>query len=127
MAGVSVIAAWFTGTSFGTTNATGIATVNAPTAVDVYVTAIASGYEYWTGILHPVAGTNPLSISLWPIRPYDVHIRGYVRDPNSGTGVSYVAVEAARDTGSTGRAYTSRTGYYVPSTVGAPQTVPARE
>ena len=127
IAGVSVIAAWFTGTSFGTTNATGIAIVNAPTTVDVYVTAIASGYEYWTGILHPVAGTNPLSISLWPILPYDVHIRGYVRDPNSGTGVSYVAVEAAWDTGSTATAYTNGTGYYDLSTVAAPQTVQARE
>src|SRR3989454_990042 len=127
IAGVAVIAAWFYGNSFGTTIATGIAIVNAPTGMDVYVTAIASGYEYWTGILQPVAGTNPLSISLWPILPYDVHIRGYVRDPNSGTGVSYVAVEAAWDTGSTATAYTNGTGYYDLSTVAAPQTVQARE
>src|SRR5256886_5251812 len=127
IAGVSVIAAWFTGNSFGTTNATGIAIVNAPTGIDVYVTAIASGYEYWTGILQPVAGTNPLSISLWPILPYDVHIRGDVRDPNSRTRVSYVAVEAASDTCSTATAYTNGTGYYDLSTVAAPQTVQARE
>src|SRR5712691_2786212 len=127
VAGVSVIAAWFYGNSFGTTNATGVATVNAPTRVDVYVTAIASGYEYWTAVLHPVAGTNRLSISLWPILPYDVHIRGYVRDPNSGTGLSFVSVEAAWDTGSTATAYTNSTGYYDLSTVAAPQTVQARQ
>src|SRR2546425_837065 len=125
--GVSVIAAWFYGSSFGTTNATGVTTDNAPVGVDVYVTAIASGYDYWTGVLHPVAGTNRLSISLWPILPYDVHIRGYVRDPNSGTGLSFVSVEAAWDTGSTATAYTNSTGYYDLSTVAAPQTVQARQ
>src|SRR5256886_17151875 len=95
VAGVSVIAAWFYGTSFGTTNATGVAIVNAPTGIDVYVTAIASGYGYWTGVLHPVGGTNALSISFWPLPHYATHIRGSVRAPNSGTRAPFRAAEAA--------------------------------
>src|SRR6266568_4564438 len=101
VSGASVIAAWFYGNGYQTTDANGLATLNAPVGVGVYVTVFATGYSYWTGLLTPVAGTNDLSIALWPDLPYDVHIVGYVRDPTSGTGFGYVSVQASWGDGTT--------------------------
>ncbi|HYU07296.1 MAG TPA: carboxypeptidase-like regulatory domain-containing protein, partial [Thermoplasmata archaeon] len=128
VSGASVIAAWFYGNGYQTTDANGLATVNAPVEVGVYVTVFATGYSYWMGLLTPVAGTNDLSIALWPDLPYDVHIVGFVRDPTSGMGIGYVSVEATWGDGSTtSTTYTNATGYYDLYTVAAPQTVEARE
>src|SRR6266540_3939323 len=128
VSGASVIAAWFYGNGYQTTDANGLATLNAPVGVGVYVTVFATGYSYWTGLLTPVAGTNDLSIALWPDLPYDVHIVGYVRDPTSGMGIGYVSVEATWGDGSTtSTTYTNATGYYDLYTVAAPQTIEARE
>ncbi len=127
VAGVSVIAAWFYGNAYAVTDANGSATVNAPTGVEVYVTVIATGYDFWTGVLTPAAGANSLSIALWPDLPFDVHIVGYVRDASSGTGLSSVSVEADWGSGATSTTYTNSTGFYDLSTVAAPQTVRPRE
>ena len=125
--GVSVIAAWFYGNSYGTTDANGSTSVGAPTGVDVYVNVVASGYDFWVGLLTPVPGGNALDIALWPDLPYDVHIRGYVRDETSGTGIWSVSVESEWGDGNTATAYTNSTGYYDLYTVAAPQTVQARD
>ncbi len=128
VSGASVIAAWFYGNGYQATDANGSATLNAPVGVGVYVTVFATGYNYWTGLLTPVTGTNDLSIALWPDLPTDVQIVGYVRDPTSGGGIAYVAVQASWGDGTTtSTAYTNATGYYDLYTVAAPQTVEARE
>lgn len=127
VAGASVIAAWFYSNDVQLTNASGAAALNAPVGISVYVTAIASGYQFWTGVLTPVVGANPLSIALWPVLPTDVHIRGWVRDASSGAGIWPASVEATGYDGVTSTAYTNISGYYDLSTVAAPQTVQARE
>src|SRR5437773_424490 len=51
LSGVTLIAAWYFGSDVQTTDVSGSAALGAPTAMTVYVTAIASGYQYWTGSL----------------------------------------------------------------------------
>jgi hypothetical protein len=127
ISGVTLIAAWFYGNAVQSTDVNGTATLRAPAGIDVYVNAIATGYQYWTGLLTPVAGSNNLSIQLWPNLPTDVRIRGWVRDASSGAGMWPATVEATGYDGTTATAYTNLTGYFDLSTVAAPQSVRAIE
>jgi hypothetical protein len=127
VSGVTLIAAWYYGNDVQSTDANGSATLGAPVSVTVYVTAIATGYQYWSGSLTPITGSNPLDIALWPDLPTDVHIRGWVRDASTGAGFWPATVEATGYDGVTSTAYTNSTGYYDLMTVAAPQTVQARE
>ena len=127
VAGANVIVAWYYGSDTGTTAANGTALLDAPVGVEVYVTVLASGYEYWTGALTPVAGANALAIALYPELPQDVRVRGYVTDTSSGLGMSSVPVEAVGFESRPPYDYTNSTGYYEISIVAAPQTIRVQE
>src|SRR2546428_2068968 len=125
ISGASVYAAWYYGSDWGTSNATGATVIEAPAGAPTYVSAWASGYLIWSTTLSPVAGANSIAIRLYPDLPLDVRIRGYVNDSTTGTGLWPGTVHVNGYDDQTAYGYTDGTGYYEVWTVAAPQTVRA--
>src|SRR3989449_66502 len=78
VSGASVYAAWYYGSHWAASNATGSAVVYAPARATTYVSAWGTGYAIWRSVLTPAAGSNPLTVRPYPGLPPDVRIRGYV-------------------------------------------------
>src|SRR3989449_372907 len=125
ISGASVYAAWYYGSDWGTSHATGAVAVEAPAGALSYVSAWASGYLIWSTTLTPVAGANSIAIRLFPDLPQDVRIRGYVNDSTTGTGLWAATVHVNGYDDQMPYGYTDGTGYYEVWTVAAPQTVRA--
>ena len=125
ISGASVYAAWYYGSDWGTSNATGAVGVEAPAGAPTYVSAWASGYLIWSTTLTPVAGANSIAIRLFPDLPQDVRIRGYVNDSTTGMGLWPATVYVNGYDDQMPYGYTGGTGYYEVWTVAAPQTVRA--
>jgi len=125
ISGASVYAAWYYGSDWGTSNATGAVGVEAPAGAPTYVSAWASGYLIWSTTLTPVAGANSIAIRLFPDLPQDVRIRGYVNDSTTGMGLWPATVHVDGYDDQMPYGYTGGTGYYEVWTVAAPQTVRA--
>src|SRR3989454_352565 len=123
ISGASVYAAWYYGSDWGTSNATGAAVIEAPAGPTTYVSAWASRYLIWSTTLSPVAGANSIAIRLYPDLPLDVRIRGHVNDSTTGTGLWPATVHVSGYDDQTAYGYTDGTGYYEVWTVAAPQTV----
>ncbi len=127
VSGVSLSAGWYYGSGWAISNATGAAVFDAPAGVDVYLTAIASGYDFWMSVIVPVAGVNEISVVLYPDLPQDVRVRGYVLDASTGLGLWSVTVEATGYGRLTPDDRTNSSGYYELRIVAAPQTIRAAE
>src|SRR2546428_833684 len=78
VSGASVYAAWYYGSDWAASNATGSAVVDAPARATTYVSAWATGYVIWSSVLTPAAGSHPLTGRLFPDLPQDLRIFGYV-------------------------------------------------
>lgn len=125
ISGASVYAAWYYGSDWGTSNATGATVVEAPAGATTYVSAWASGYLIWSTTLSPVAGANSIAIRLYPDLPQDVRIRGYVTDSVTSVGLWPATIYVNGYDDQTPYGYTDGAGYYEVWTVAAPQTVRA--
>src|SRR6266849_3745691 len=73
----------------------------------------------------PAAGSNPLSIRLYPDLPLNVRIRGYVRDAMTNASVWPATIRVTGYDDQTPYAYADGTSYYEVWTVAAAQTVRA--
>src|SRR5437016_4725071 len=125
VSGASVYAAWYYGSDWVASNATGSAVVDAPAGATTYVSAWATGYLSWSSVLTPAAGSNPLTIRLYPDLPQDVRIRGYVTDAVTNASIWPATIRVTGYDDQTPYAYVDGTGYYEVWTVAAPQTVRA--
>ena len=125
VSGASVYAAWYYGSDWAASNATGSAVVDAPAGATTYVSAWATGYVIWSSVLTPAAGSNPLTVRLYPDLPQDVRIRGYVTDAVTNASVWPATIRVTGYDDQTPYAYVDGTGYYEVWTVAAPQTVRA--
>ncbi len=125
ISGASVYTAWYYGSDWGTSNASGAATVEAPAGATTYVSAWASGYLVWSATLTPVSGANSITIRLYPDLAQNVRIRGYVTDSVTSVGLWPATIHVTGYDDQTPYAYTDGTGYYEVWTVAAPQTVRA--
>src|SRR2546426_353990 len=123
ISGASVYAAWYYGSDWGTSNATGAAVIEVPAGPTTDESACGSGYLIWSTTLSPVAGANSIAIRLYPDLPLDVRIRGHVNDSTTGTGLWPATVHVSGYDDQTAYGYTDGTGYYEVWTVAAPQTV----
>jgi hypothetical protein len=125
ISGATVYAAWYYGSDWGTSNATGAVGVGAPAGATTYVSAWAIGYLIWSTTLSPVADANSMAIRLYPDLPLNVRIRGYVTDSVTSAGLWPATVHVNGYDDQTPYGYTDGTGYYEAWTVAAPQTVRA--
>src|SRR5207244_4144772 len=121
----AVYAAWYYGSDWAASNATGSAVVDAPAGATTYVSAWATGYVIWSSVLTPAAGSNPLTVRLYPDLPQDVRIRGYVTDAVTNASVWPATTRVTGYDDQTPYEYVDGTGYYEVWTVAAPQTVRA--
>src|SRR5207245_2757692 len=106
-------------------NAAGSAVVDPPAGATTYVSAWATGYLIWSSVLTPAAGSNPLTIRLYPDLPQDVRIRGYVTDAVTNASIWPATIRVTGYDDQTPYAYADGTGYYEVWTIAAPQTVRA--
>jgi hypothetical protein len=120
----TVSVSWSYGWDFGTSDAGGVALVDAAAGLDVQVSASAPGYLWWYRLATTVAGTNPIAIELYPNVPEDVWVRGYVND-SGGVGIWSGTVEAFGYGPSAPYDYTAFDGYYELYIVARPQTIRA--
>ncbi len=125
ISGASVYAAWYYGSDWGTSNATGAAILEAPAGATTYVFAWATGYLISSTTMSPAAGANSITVRLFPDLPQDVRIRGYVTDSLTSVGLWPATIQVTGYDDQTPYDYTDGSGYYEVWTVAAPQTVRA--
>jgi hypothetical protein len=123
VSGASVSVSWLYGFSGATSNGTGIAVLDAPAGLTLYLYTFAIGYLTWSDTTTLAPGSNAISIRLYRDLPQDVRVQGYLRDNGTGAGLWPGQVTVSGYDGATSTAYVGGTGYYSLSIVAAPQTI----
>lgn len=126
IAGATVYVYWYLGSAYGTTDASGMATVNAGSGLTISMSVGAVGYASWYGIVTPFQGVYRADVPLYPSLTANVTVEGYVRDASTNTTLSYVTVSASGYGNNPTTTYSDYSGFYTLDIVPRPQAIGIR-
>lgn len=126
IAGATVYVYWYLGSAYGTTDASGTATVAAGSDLTITMSVGAVGYVGWYGIVTPFQGVYRADVPLYPSLTANVTVEGYVRDASTNATLNYVTVSATGYGNNPTTGYTDYSGFYSLGLVPRPQTIGVR-